>query len=231
MASMHAFAASRLASASANELIASNGRQARPRGLARNPGARRRARHGCVGVSEVRAAFSSFPRLFPRPFSRLERKCADRFRVPRTQGAGTMATYEELKARVAMLKRADKEEVVSRKAIAAQEAAEVARCVRVPRSRRGGRNAVSASDSSTALRVPSDPDRARPTAASHRLRSLVTRHVRATGPRLSCCLARRRTTRVWRTRANPWTRRRLGRRRCASSTRKRRNGPVWRSSA
>lgn len=42
-----------------------------------------------------------------------------------------MATYAELKARVAMLKRADKEEVVSRKAVAAQEAAEVARCVRV----------------------------------------------------------------------------------------------------
>ena len=230
MASMHAFADSRLASASANELIASNGRQARPRGLARDPGARRRARHWCVGVSEVRAAFfSNFP-LSSAVFASREKMCRP-IQSPAHPRRGTMATYEELKARVAMLKRADKEEVVSRKAIAAQEAAEVARCVRVPRSRRGGRNAVSASDSSTALRVPSDPDRARPTAASHRLRSLVTRHVRATGPRLSCCLARRRTTRVWRTRANPWTRRRLGRRRCASSTRKRRNGPVWRSSA
>ena len=101
--------------------------------------------------------------------------CRPSIKVPRT-GAGTMATYEELKARVAMLKRADKEEVVSRKAIAAQEAAEVARCVIAPRSRRGGRNAVSASGSSTALSVPNprprtSDRRVSPPTSSHRFRS------------------------------------------------------------
>lgn len=39
-----------------------------------------------------------------------------------------MASYEELKARVAALKREDKDDSKARKAIAAREAAEVARC-------------------------------------------------------------------------------------------------------
>lgn len=51
-----------------------------------------------------------------------------------------MASYEELKARVAMLKRADKEESKSRKAREAKDAAEVARCAsRIPLARSGGK--------------------------------------------------------------------------------------------
>ena len=78
------------------------------------------------GVFLSECAFHRFGNITEK-----KRKRADRFKVPRARGA--MATYEELKARVAMLKRADKEEVTSRKAVAAQEAAEVARCVLVLR--------------------------------------------------------------------------------------------------
>ena len=227
MASMHAFADSRLASASANELIASDGRQARPRGLARDPGARRRARRGCASRRwEPRASFSGFS-SFPRPFSRLEEKCADRITVPRTCPGPWRHTRSSRRASPCSNARIRKRWYLAR--------------LSPRRKRRRWRGAFAFSSGGTKCRLrvrlvhrsprPRTPDRERPAAASHRLPSLITRHARATGPRLSSCLARRRTTRVWRTRANPWTRRRLGRARCASSTRKRRDGPVWRSSA
>ena len=72
-----------------------------------------------------------------------------------------MASYEELKARVAMLKRADKEESKSRKAREAKDAAEVARCAsRMPSRVPGGNNGASAPDHDTPrprLTPPSSP--------------------------------------------------------------------------
>lgn len=94
-----------------------------------------------------------------------------------------MASYEELKARVAMLKRADKEESKSRKAREAKEAAEVARCAsRIPLARPGGKQlrlGTHDDDPRTRLTPPSSP--------------LSPPHA---GPRLRCSSARRRTTSV-----------------------------------
>ena len=91
-----------------------------------------------------------------------------------------MASYEELKARVAMLKRADKEESKSRKAREAKEAAEVARCAsRIPLARPGGKQlrlGTHHDDPRTRLTSPLSPPHA--------------------GPRLRCSSARRRTTSV-----------------------------------
>ena len=155
---MCASAAARPAMTSAIEPIASTTRRTRTRDRASRWIARREMpRRGVQRVlsESVMRGVAIIGRNSRRDSSRGSDSKA------RAWPTGAMASYEELKARVAMLKRADKEESKSRKAREAKEAAEVARCAsRSPLARRGG-NAVCASAPTT---TTPDPDRARPTA-------------------------------------------------------------------